>query len=223
MYYIIIGTLFLIFATCFFVASKVFDYNFTKNNDGEKRFLYATLASFTKALGILFCAISAMVVWNDSDKAECNKEQITATDTIRQVVYVDSIKTEPKGTEKITKDDKKEKVAETKIDKKPFYVKVTCYNPDPAQCQGNPLQTASTDMIDLDKLKRGELHWCAVSRDLKDKLPFGTIVNIDGFGNHVVKDLMRPGIYNGIDILQDENKPQFMHKRVKITIVSLPS
>lgn len=214
MYYIIIGTLFLIFATCFFVASKVFDYNFTKNNDGEKRFLYATLASFTKALGILFCAISAMVVWNDSDKAECNKEQITATDTIRQVVYVDSIKTEPKETEK---------VAETKIDKKPFYVKVTCYNPDPAQCQGNHLQTASTDMIDLDKLKRGELKWCAVSRDLKKKLPFGTIINVDGFGNLIVKDLMGPGIYNGIDILQDKSKPIFMYEKVKVTIVSLPS
>lgn len=207
MYYIIIGTLFLIFATCFFVASKVFDYNFTKNSDGEKRFLYATLASFTKALGILFCAISAMVVWNDSDKAECNKEQITTTDTIRQVVYVDSIKTEPKAVK----------------EKKTLYsvnATLTCYNPEPSQCSGDPFLTASGDRIDKQKLKDKKIKWCAVSRDWKNKFPMNSIVEIEGFGQYIVKDLMAAGIYKSFDILQDKSVPQFKYTNRKVARIT---
>jgi 3D (Asp-Asp-Asp) domain-containing protein len=227
------------FAIAAYCASMTFNFNFNKS----RNFLYWLSDTFFKIVGNILTMIAALVIFmggassyisHSIQNAFNGLDSIDTSlvgDTIKQVEKADTIdlpqavkptKVADKKEDKVV-EDKKEKVAETKTDKKPFYVKLTCYNPKPEQCQGNPLQTASTDMIDLNKLKRGELHWCAVSRDLKDKLPFGTIVNIDGFGNHVVKDLMGPGIYNGIDILQDENKPQFMHKRVKIIIVSLPS
>ena len=46
------------------------------------------------------------------------------------------------------------------------HVKVTCYQPVEAQCDSDPLTTADGSKIDLHKLKKGNVKWCAISRDL---------------------------------------------------------
>jgi len=209
--YLILGILFLISGTCFFVLSKAFDYNFDRHSNGEKRLLWCTLASLTKAIGIILCVISAMTMWIDSDKTECNKEQITTTDTIRQIIYVDSIKTEPKAVKEKT---------EVKESKSLYSVNatLTCYNPEPSQCSGR--LTASGDRIDKQKLKAGKIKWCAVSRDWKNKFPMNSVVEIEGFGQYIVKDLMAAGIYKSFDILQDKSVPQFKYTNRKVTRIT---
>jgi len=42
----------------------------------------------------------------------------------------------------------------------------TIYNPVAAQCDSDPLTTADNSLIDLDKLKKKEIRWIALSRDL---------------------------------------------------------
>ena len=44
------------------------------------------------------------------------------------------------------------------------HVKVTCYQPVEAQCDSDPLTTADGSKIDLHKLKKGDVKWCAISQ-----------------------------------------------------------
>lgn len=103
-----------------------------------------------------------------------------------------------------------------------FYVTLTCYNPVASQCQGDPLVTASTDKIDLQKLKAKKLKWCAISHDLRGKLPWGSVVEIDGYGQYIVKDAMNSRFSKRMDILQAEGEPLIFKKNVKVTIISVP-
>ncbi len=43
---------------------------------------------------------------------------------------------------------------------------LTIYNPEERQCDSSPLITANNSRIDLDKLRRNEIRWMALSRDL---------------------------------------------------------
>lgn len=43
---------------------------------------------------------------------------------------------------------------------------LTIYNPEAGQCDESPLITANNSHIDLEKLRRNEIRWMALSRDL---------------------------------------------------------
>lgn len=43
---------------------------------------------------------------------------------------------------------------------------LTIYNPEEDQCDDSPLITANNSYIDLEKLRRNEIRWMALSRDL---------------------------------------------------------
>ena len=229
---IILATFFIIFACLFYVLSKVFDINFNKTNDGEKRLKWCIISNALKSFGNMLCVTAALAIWSgthSTDKVSVigqSDTPITTTDT----VFIDSLfheKADSLRQVKKSETDKPKIVAETKesnesTDVKPFitHVTLTCYNPEESQCDGDPLVTASTAKIDLNKLKRGELNWCAVSPDLKCYLPFGSMIEIEGYGIYEVKDVMAERIKHGIDILQDSGKPIFKEKGVKVTKIS---
>jgi hypothetical protein len=62
--------------------------------------------------------------------------QITATETVEPVVHYHVLET------------------------------LTIYHPEEGQCDSTPLITANNSHIDLDKLRRNEIRWMALSRDL---------------------------------------------------------
>ena len=108
--------------------------------------------------------------------------------------------------------------------------RATTYNAEFNQCDSDPLTTADGSRIDLDKLAKGELRWCALSRDLiwneyrqtihkqgfRGLFEFGdTIVvksnsNPQINGKWVVHDTMNKRYKNSIDFLihPDNNKPK---------------
>lgn len=59
-------------------------------------------------------------------------------------------------------------------------ITLTVYNPVESQCDDTPLVTANGTKIDLEKLKKGEIKYCAVSRDLLSEIPYGSIIYIEG-------------------------------------------
>ena len=101
--------------------------------------------------------------------------------------------------------------------KKEIPVKISVYNPVRGQTQGNPLETASGYMINLKKLKNGQLRDCAISRKLYEKyggpFKFGDTIYIscgdsrfDGYW--IIRDLMGPRsrTENKVDLLFDSSK-----------------
>lgn len=107
---------------------------------------------------------------------------------------------------------------------KEISVKISVYNPVRGQTQGNPLETASGYIIDLKKLKNGQLRICAISRKLHKKyggpFKFGDIIyvscgdsRLDGYW--VIEDLMGPRSRheNKVDLLFDASKLKHGVKR----------
>ena len=87
-----------------------------------------------------------------------------------------------------------------------FQVVVTKYNPVPEQCDSDPLITADGSFIDTLALRRGELKWIAVSRDLRKHFHYGDTVILktrqgEILGEYVVRDTMNPRWNNRVDIL----------------------
>lgn len=84
-----------------------------------------------------------------------------------------------------------------------YMVTVTVYNAVPSQCSGDHLITADGSEIDLEKLERGELRWCAVSRDLLTKnggpYKFGDTIEI----------ISADPCINGIFEIHDTTGPRF--------------
>lgn len=84
---------------------------------------------------------------------------------------------------------------------------ITCYNAVASQCSGNPLITASGRKIDLKKLNRGELRYCAVSRDLLKEYSYGDTIQVfisEGHpynGQWLVADTMHKRWNKRIDLL----------------------
>lgn len=85
-------------------------------------------------------------------------------------------------------------------------VTVTVYNPVEGQCDEDPLTTADGSRIRMDKLKRGDLKWIAISHDLRETFKYGDSVTLEGHpdidGDYVVHDLMNPRFVGRIDILR---------------------
>ena len=102
------------------------------------------------------------------------------------------------------------------------YVKLTHYHPVKAECYGNPLVTSDGSSINLRKLKRGKLRWCAVSRDLLRLFPKGKPkrIWIEGHGFYEVRDVTNRRLKNTVDILlHPSSKRRIYHKRIKIKVV----
>ena len=102
------------------------------------------------------------------------------------------------------------------------HVKVTCYQPVEAQCDTESLITADGSKIDLHKLKKGNVKWCAISRDLlwlfpKDK---PKRVHIEGYGIYEVRDVMNKRFNHRVDILiPPSEKANISEENIKMTIL----
>ena len=99
------------------------------------------------------------------------------------------------------------------------HVTLTTYNAVQSQCNSDPLTTADGTKIDLKKLKRGEIKYAAVSRDLLWAIPYGSIIYIEGHGEYEVRDTMNERFNHYVDILQDVSKRNFKKKLIKVTLV----
>ena len=86
-----------------------------------------------------------------------------------------------------------------------FQVVVTKYNPVPEQCDSDPLITADGSYIDTLLLKKGDLKWIAISRDLREYFNYGDTViirnNSEIEGEYVVRDTMNPRWKMRVDLL----------------------
>lgn len=91
--------------------------------------------------------------------------------------------------------------------------RATTYNPDPAQCDSDPLTTADNSTIDLNKLKDGTLRWVALSRDLLSRwggcFNYGDTITVESVskpqinGDWVVRDCMNARYKKSLDFLFD--------------------
>ena len=92
------------------------------------------------------------------------------------------------------------------------WVTATYYNPVPEQCNSNHLITASGRKIDLEKLRKEEIKWIAVSRDLLKTYKYGDVVRVTCEhdpsinGDYVVTDTMNERFKNKIDLLWHPDK-----------------
>ena len=107
-------------------------------------------------------------------------------------------------------------VVDKPIESDTFYVTLTTYNAVASQCDGNPLVTADGTKIDLVKLSKGEINYCAVSRDLLRYFKYGTRIYIDGLGVYEVHDTMNKRYSRYVDVLQDRKQPNFKKNNIKV-------
>jgi len=99
------------------------------------------------------------------------------------------------------------------------HVTLTTYNAVKSQCDDTPLITADGTKIDVKKLKRGEIKYCAVSKDLRWCIPLGSIIHIEGHGYYEVRDTMNDRFNHYIDILQHSSKKNFKKEKVKVILI----
>ena len=102
------------------------------------------------------------------------------------------------------------------------HVTLTTYNAVASQCDNTPLITADGTKIDLKKLKKGKIKYCAVSRDLLWCIPLGSVVHIEGHGYYEVRDTMNERFDHYIDILQHTSQKNFKKNKVRVEVVKKP-
>jgi len=107
---------------------------------------------------------------------------------------------------------------------KPFitHVTLTTYNAVASQCDNTPLITADGTKIDIEKLKRGKIKYCAVSRDLLRYIPLGSVIHIEGHGYYEVRDTMNKRFNHYIDILQHKSQKNFKKEKIRVEVVKKP-
>lgn len=107
---------------------------------------------------------------------------------------------------------------------KPFitHVTLTTYNAVKNQCDNTPFITADGTKIDMKKLKKGKIKYCAVSRDLLWCIPLGSVIHIEGHGYYEVRDTMNKRFDHYIDILQHTSKKNFKKNKVRVEVVKKP-
>ena len=101
-------------------------------------------------------------------------------------------------------------------------VTLTTYNAVVGQCDSDPLTTADGTKIDLKKLKKGQIKYAAVSRDLLWAIPLGSIIHIEGHGYYEVRDTMNKRFNHYVDILQDVKQKNFKKTNIKIVVIKKP-
>lgn len=109
-----------------------------------------------------------------------------------------------------------------KIHRKVIKVRLTHYHPVKAQCDTHPLITADGSKIDLHKLKKGQIRWCAVSRDIWKMFPKNRkkTIWIEGYGIYEVRDVTNERMRNTIDILLHPTSSKKIYKKnVEATIL----
>ena len=160
-------------------------------------------------IGICFAVVGIVNI------AMANNEKIERS-VMKEVPDIEEIKI----SSEIIKKEKNDKVKENKD--VITHVKVTCYQPVEAQCDSDPLTTADGSKIDLHKLKKGDVKWCAISRDLlwlfpKDK---PKRVHIEGYGIYEVRDVMNKRFNHRVDILiHPSEEANISEENVKMTIL----
>ena len=102
------------------------------------------------------------------------------------------------------------------------HVTLTTYNAVASQCDDNPLVTADGTKIDMKKLKKGTIKYCAVSRDLLRYIPYGSVIHIEGHGFYEVRDTMNKRFNHYIDILQHKSQKNFKKSNVRVVIIKKP-
>lgn len=101
------------------------------------------------------------------------------------------------------------------------HVTLTCYQPVVSQCDKEPFITSDGSKISLKHLRRGEIRWCAISRDLlylfpKDK---PKKIWIEGYGVYEVRDVMNKRYKHSIDLLiHPKDSMKIRKKNVKVKI-----
>lgn len=101
------------------------------------------------------------------------------------------------------------------------HVTLTCYQPVKSQCDESPLITADGSKINLTKLKRRQLKWCAISRDLLYLFPKNKPkkIYIEGYGEYEVRDVMNKRLNHRVDILiHPDDSIRIYKKHIKVTI-----
>lgn len=104
-------------------------------------------------------------------------------------------------------------------------VKASYYNPTKAQCGSTPLLTADGSRIRISAIRDGRMRWIAVSRDLRSKFPYGSLVRISGSGDKridglwEVHDTMNKRHKMRIDLLTTDKKFMIKPLMVKMTKV----
>jgi hypothetical protein len=104
---------------------------------------------------------------------------------------------------------------------------LTIYNPLEDQCDDSPLITANNSRIDLEKLRRNEIRWMALSRDLlkrwNGEFNYGDTVRLDAGdaaidGLWVINDNMNKRFKKRGDLLfHPESRTTGIWRNVKIT------
>ena len=160
-----------------------------------------TLEQVTKELKPLLLGILFFFICNSIGYVITNKQNFELREEVKELnIKIDSLNNIINSKPPLQKE-----------------VTLTVYHPVESQCDNTPLITANGTKIDLEKLKNGEIKYCAVSRDLLKEFPYGSMIYIDGYGEYKVVDTMNKRITNTVDILQDENEPIFKLLDVKIT------
>lgn len=104
------------------------------------------------------------------------------------------------------------------------HVTVSCFQPVKSQCDDDPLTTSDGSKINLEKLKKGKVKWCAISRDLLYLLPKEkpNYIWVDGYGLYEVKDVMNRRFKHSVDLLQHPtNSKMILKKNIKIKILHI--
>lgn len=102
-------------------------------------------------------------------------------------------------------------------------VKVSYYNPTKSQCSSTPLLTADGSKINIHHIMDGRIRWIAVSRDLRSKFPYGSLVKIESSGDKridgiwEVHDTMNKRHTMRIDILTHDKNFMIKPLQVKMT------
>ena len=103
----------------------------------------------------------------------------------------------------------------------PRKVMCTVYNPTAGQCDASPIVTADNSKIDIERLKSGELRWCAVSRDILKEYSYGDTIEVfisDGHpknGKWVIHDTMNKRYVNYVDFLTYNEKYGKWHGKME--------
>lgn len=87
----------------------------------------------------------------------------------------------------------------------------TYYNACESQCNADPLVTADMSKINKEKLVNLDIRWCAVSRDMLEYYPYGTVIHVQSEnetlnGYWEVHDTMNKRYTGRIDFLFPEGE-----------------
>lgn len=95
-------------------------------------------------------------------------------------------------------------------------ITLTVYHPVESQCDFTPNVTADGTVINFKELKEGKIKYCAVSRDLLTRFPYGSTIYVKGHGEYKVVDTMNKRFEKYVDLLQDPSEPVFKKEGVLI-------